>query len=809
MFKENEKTQEVPEIKGQTESTNDVHSDQQSMFDADEAFSESMVVEKQDVEINPDQNGNTAVFSFAKDKPEGTEIEHRELSVGELQDTAKDYYNATHSDSIEDKIGDLRKLADEVFDDSNDESFNVDENAVADIFSEESDADRKKREKEEKKRLKEEKKRKKKGVVLDDDIEMLTRTFAEEPLYDSYGDEEVKEYTSVSEVFDEEESSEPKAEEEKDAPIRIVAAKKKEYKSFEAVFGDDEPDEEYVSRNQEADILKGLRSKAIFSMLSVVLTLIVTALCIYFEAASGTNAPHPEVFEPGKYGVTFALSMLQFMFVGIMFNLDGVKRAFRGLRPHRASAEGFCALALIICTLHTVLSCVLVHNSTELRTYCSVGCVSLVVLSVNSFIKAYTTLTSFCIAASKAPKTSTFSLDIHSQEAKCFEKYLDSDSEVITVGKGDFVNGFFKKTYAVPAAMAGTFKISVAIVIVSAVAALIGGIIEGNVYAAVRMFTSVSLAAIPVNALLATAVPFLLASVKAKNTQTAYIGEAACDTYENCSIISFEDTEVFPAKSVKVSSIRTYGSNRIDKVILYMARVFDKVEGPLSYVFANSVQNLEEQEIEAQIVEHFSNGISARIDGKEILVGTDEFLRLYDIETTTDNIDESFVHSLGSIMYLSVDGELAAKFYVKYTMNRNFENILHAFYEAGICVGIKTLDPCITTEFVCANLQGSNYPVSVIKNHPEIAEIQGTKDVDGAVITLSGTHNFLKNFIRLDHLRNIYRTNSIISLVSAIIGMGLAAFLSLSGATTVGMVFIILFQLVWCVPTVLFSFFSK
>lgn len=813
MFKENEKTQELPEIKnGQTveENTDNVHRDQQSMFEADEVFSESMVVEKQDIEINSDADefGDTAVFSFAKDKPEGSEIEHEELSVGELQGTAKDYYNATHSESIEDKIGELRKLADETFDEE--EQYDSQVNAVAEIFSEEDGSERKKREKAEKKKQKAENKKKKRGVVSDDDIEMLTKTFSEEPIYDAFdGEDDVKEYSSASEVFDEIETVNKEPENEEEKLIKALGVKNREYKSFESVFGDDEPDEEYTTRNQEADILKGLRSKAIFSMLSIVLTLIVTAFCVYFEAAAGTGAPHPEVFEPGKYGVTFALSMLQIMFVGVMFNLDGVKRAFLGLRPARASAEGFCALALTVCTLHTVLSCFTAHSNADLRSYCSVGCVSLLMLSVNSFIKAYTSLTSFCVAASKAQKTSSFVLDRHSSEAQCFEKYLDNDTEVITVGKGDFVNGFFKKTYAVPAATAGTFKVSVVILIVALVIAAIGGVISGDIYVAVRTFTAVSLAAIPANALLSTAVPFFLASLKAKGTQTAYIGEAACDSYENCGIISFDDTEVFPAKSVKVSSIRTYGNNRIDKVILYMARVFDKLEGPLSYVFANSVQNIEEQELEAQIVEHFSNGISARIDGKEILVGTGDFLRLYDIETTTDNIDESFTHSLGSIMYLSVDGALAAKFYVKYTMSRNFENILHAFYDAGICVGIKTLDPCITTELVCANLKGSNYPVSVIKNHPEVNELHETPDIYGAVITLSGTHNFLKNFIRLDHLRNIYRTNSIISIVSAVIGMGLAAFLSLTGTYGVGILFVIIFQIVWCVPTVLFSVLSK
>ena len=38
-----------------------------------------------------------------------------------------------------------------------------------------------------------------------------------------------------------------------------------------------------------------------------------------------------------------------------------------------------------------------------------------------------------------------------------------------------------------------------------------------------------------------------------------------------------------------------------------------------------------------------------------------------------DNIDETFVSSMGSIMYMAIDGVLAAKMYVKYAINKDFE----------------------------------------------------------------------------------------------------------------------------------------
>ena len=800
------KTREIPEVSVNDKAENAAAKDKD--YDGtQEAFSESMVVEKQNVDIDssPADAAATAEFVFPKKDA---------VDAKELQGTAKEYFDATHMGSIEDRIGELCKLAEN--------GFELDE----ETFEEEEEDSAKSRRKKRKEKKKE--KKRKRGHVSDDDMEMLSGSFVNEaapdmPLNFNNSFEETEEETLDEQPAAEEtetngtEHVNPLGEEdfaddgeetEEDKLMKALGGTSAHFKTFEAVFGDDEPDEEYTSKEQEESLIKRLRTNAIFSAISVVVTLFVTALCVYFEGVSETKIPHPAIFEAGKYGVTYAMSMLQLMFVCVLFNLDGMKRAFRGLRPSKPSAEGFCAVTVAVCTLHSILSAALVSSDPSLISFCSVGCVALLVLSVNSFIKAYTTLTSFCIVASKAAKITSINLERDSGEAVSFEKYLDGETTVFTVGKSDFVEGFFKKTVATPAAAKNTVKISGIVVLSALAVGILCGFLSG-LYNGVCAFTTVCLAAIPVNALLSTALPFLFATARAKKTQTAFIGEAACDAYESTGVVSFDDTEVFPARNVKVSSIRTYGDNRIDKVILYMAKVFEKAQGPLSFVFSNSVQSIEDGATDVQITELFADGISARIDGREVLVGTEAFMKLYDIETPVDNIDESFTKSLGSIMYMSVDGALASKFYIKYTMNRNFEKVLRSFYDAGICVGIRTLDPCITTELVCGNLKGTNYPVSVIKNAPGNASLPNETETDGAMVTLSSVHNFLKGFIRLDNLRNVYRSNTVISLFVAIVGALIAAALNVTGVSLLGALFIIVFQIIWCIPTILFSIFSK
>ena len=700
---------------------------------------DEITVEKSEIHINPQNgddsdslsdggnsgsssvsNNDTAVFTFAKDLPEG--ISHEELNLSELEDSAKSYFNATHTSSIDDKVDELCRLADNGFDDT--------ETETPEIVSGSTDTG----DNSDKPETKKKKRRRRRDVISNDDIAMLSGNHPSSDIADTSSGDANDEYTDVF------------------ASGRLGENFSKQY---DTLFSDDEPECEYTDPHQETLIIKELRSNALKGVLSVILTLAAAIFCIYFESAAGTAKSHPGIFEPGRYGVVYALSMLQIMFFGVIFNLDGVKRAFKSLNPHKARPELLCAVTLCVCTLYTVISITLAGTSPSLHSYCSVGCLALVILSVNSFIKSYTALTSFCIAASKKPKFSTTELDATSDEAGAFAKYLEQDTTIFTVSKNSFISGFFKKTFAAPKATKSCFKLAVTGIIAGIVCGVLAGFMKSDIYSGVTVGTSVILASLPVNLLLATALPYLVFSLRAAKSKTAFIGEAACDAYTEAGIISFDDTEVFPPKNVKVSSIRTYGDHRIDKVIIYMARIFDKLPGPLSYVFANSVQGSDEHIGEASVIEHSPDGLRIKLDDMEILLGTSNFFRLFDIATPSDNIDESFLQSLGSIMYMAVNGGLAAKFYIKYSVNRGFESILHSLYNAGVCVGVKTFDPCINNQLICGNLKGTNYPVSVIRKSPETLSDDTENSSNGSIVTLTGAHSFLHGFIGLDKLRNI------------------------------------------------------
>ena len=200
----------------------------------------------------------------------------------------------------------------------------------------------------------------------------------------------------------------------------------------------------------------------------------------------------------------------------------------------------------------------------------------------------------------------------------------------------------------------------------------------------------------PINLLLITALPYFITSIRLSKLRSYALGEASCDLYDNAGVISFDDTEVFPPKAVKVTSIKTYNDHPIDKVIIYMAKTFNKLGGPLSYVFSNSIQSDEGQgynQDDIMLLENSADGLHVKIGDDDILIGKSAYLRMYDIEAPIDAVDESEIRSLTSILYLVCNNSLAAKLYIRYSINSKFEKILKGLYDAGICCGIKTSDP--------------------------------------------------------------------------------------------------------------------
>ena len=122
---------------------------------------------------------------------------------------------------------------------------------------------------------------------------------------------------------------------------------------------------------------------------------------------------------------------------------------------------------------------------------------------------------------------------------------------------------------------------------------------------------------LPVCSFVAFGLPVYRAGRKAYAMDCAIVGDASVDEYADASVVSFNDSDVFPAAGVKVRSIKLYGNSRIDRVLYTVSGVFDQLGGPLADVFRQATKDFG-KDGDVDILEIKSGGVEAAVDGEHV-----------------------------------------------------------------------------------------------------------------------------------------------------------------------------------------------
>lgn len=759
----------------------------------------------------------SAESEASSDDSDIADNESSENDSGDIEHDAKNYFNNTYQNSIDDRIKSIRENALNTYAKDDDETEGVDDSVSSDSGDEDvklADFDEASDKSEE---LPDEDNV---GVENADDAVDETPDADYENANEQDSSSHSYDMTQLLRILKKNDDSDDYDEDDDETAGKKSRKKKRKTDVTDEsdivendLLVEDEPNEyhhdfEYNDSLQSADLFKSFRKSALVSSISVILTLVFSLLCLWIESGHGAGLPFAEKMRPEYFGRVYAMVSLQMLTFCVMFNLDGFARGIRKLSLRKAAPEAVAVISVCVCIVHTVYTAITSYNSINYKTFCFAGCFITLLLSLNTFVKAYTRFKSFTMVLSKKPKLTTVKLDALSEENAVFAKYLSEESDILSVSKAENISSFAKNSYTVPKAVSGCNVLVYLVLILSIVAAVAKLVLfNSGVYEAVTNGVAVFMFSAPVTFLLAVSLPYFITSTRVAKLRNSIIGEAACDTFENAGVISFDDTEVFPPKTVKVTSIKTYNDNRIDKVIVYMAKIFEKLGGPLSHVFSSSVQGGVGDTSGVMVLESSKEGVHLTVDDEDILVGNGNYLRLFDIDVPVDESDESETRSLTSIIYLVSGGQLAAKFYIKYMLNRKFETVLNGLYDAGVCCGVRTNDPGVDNRLIEANLKSANYPISVI--HKPVKDIGRTEErSDGALIGLSSIHNYLRSFIMLDKLRGTYRTNTVFSILGTVVGLAVSMVLVFMGIE-IKMWTLILFYIFWMIPQFLLSFFRK
>ncbi len=651
-----------------------------------------------------------------------------------------------------------------------------------------------------------------KKEAQDDSIgfEMFEEPEAEKPASQEETEEETNVDDYLGTLFG---FSEPESEEARDENRKKIKKEKKERKQSKeskkiasglgAISEIDMSDKGAVGEGINKFYTKKLKAMSV--LLSCAVFLVIG---LYIELAPIANLPCLDILTPA-IPVVYSMVCLQVMLFSAMFLIESLAQGFKNMLDKRFSPASCALCVTLACTVQAVCSAIFgVLAGSEIRLFCSAGGLALFMLALYNYLRASADDTSFRIASSPSHKFGAFELPVDSREAAPFENRIDKENaKVITVKRGEVYDGFVERNSRRPDNEKKLGLLSAVVLVASLVVGLFMAIATNDVYTGITSAVIIFISSLPINTYLVSALPKYIAATKGKLISSALIGQNASEEYKGLSVVAFEDTEVFLPKDVRVSSIKTYADVALDEAVVLMSRIYTKVGGPLSKIFAKMI-DVEINTEKVELLRVYQDAIEVSVDGRSVTLASSSYLNTNGIRVISDSVDAAFEQSHGSILFMVRDGRIISKFYIKYSINPNFEKTLIELQEANLCVGINSIDPCVNNDLVFGCLERANYALSVIKGESAKDIPVVCEKVSSGVIALGSVHNFLEMLILCERTGRNVKINNIIKMISAILGIVLSAVLLLTNSA-LNVVFCIIIQLFWLIPVSVISYLNK
>lgn len=564
-------------------------------------------------------------------------------------------------------------------------------------------------------------------------------------------------------------------------------------------------DFEYTSQSQVKEIIAGYKKKYQYTLLlripSCFLLLIIAFL---YENIGFFGGSLPTPFQ---YPIVYVLINLQFLIFGAALIYKSLYNGMKSLFKFKPTPDSITFVVLFLTVIYHVVICVMnIYINVKIFNFAVLMFIFLNI--IYEFMNLKRELYGFNIASSKRIKYVIDRINPNKTEleSETFYEYLPANPLMLKIKKTSFVDGFYRRMNSYPNNKKILNAIIPIMLIISAAFFAFAYIRYNDIYYSMLFAYMALIVCTPFSLFITYSYPFYKASKDAYGADSAIVGESSLEEYSKASAISFDDKDVFPSYGVKVKSVKTYDNNRIDQVIYYAASLFRHIGGPLADVFDIATLELGHED-KVDLIQVADDGIEAMVGEIHVLVGKASYLRLNGFKPENPGEDEK-IEDGGEVgvMYMVCGGEVAAKMYIQYVIDPDFEFILKQLYKAGMCVGIKTFDPNINDRMLSARVRLSKYPVKIIRCRGLEDQIETEARIESGIISKGSTKSLLQTFAMCDKVLQITRTNLVVKMFAMIISVIIMVFImSLGLDDQVNSFYVALYQLFWSIPMVIIA----
>lgn len=250
--------------------------------------------------------------------------------------------------------------------------------------------------------------------------------------------------------------------------------------------------------------------------------------------------------------------------------------------------------------------------------------------------------------------------------------------------------------------------------VIAFAASIIYGAVVTGFWEAFTLFTALLCVLLPA-ASLALNIPLWRECRRQLKNGNMLCGFAAAERFGDIHGVALDVSDLYLHDSVMLHGIRTFGATRIDEAIMDAAAVAIRTEGPLAGLFLRIIEEKTEilQAVDNLVFEQ-DMGFSGWVGGRRVLVGNRKLLENHGVDTPSGDYERKYKKDGRELVYLSVAGELSAMFVISYVTDEAVEAALHDMQDANVSLLIRSCDPNVTEESLCAGFNLDDFYVDLL-----------------------------------------------------------------------------------------------
>lgn len=347
-----------------------------------------------------------------------------------------------------------------------------------------------------------------------------------------------------------------------------------------------------------------------------------------------------------------------------------------------------------------------------------------------------------------------------------------------------------------------TILLSLAVGLVVGVAAMV---MSSNLFVGISALTAAVLMGLPMATSVVSAVN-LRATNRLLNEEGALLnGYSAVEEAVNSNGVIIDSCDAFEEGGCNLEGMKTYHKMRIDEAILYTASVVIEAGGVLADVFEGVIDGKRELLLPVESLAYEEKlGCSCWIHNHRALVGNRDLLVHHNVETPDRELEEKYKQMGKNVIYLAIEGKIAAMFIVVYKANKETAKYIRELEKDGLAIFFRTADANITERFLEREF---GLPENVVKIINPVAGDMFAKicneekdRTDAKIIHDGGAKSMLAALHGAFVVNSFVNSSKLIQLIASAIGVIIIALLTfLSGLSQIGVWQILVYQAVWAV----------